>query len=76
MNLSIKREVFIYFGILITLAILMHQASLLDRFMLALENPSIFSHSLIYAGVVYLIFFVVRLIVRGAIGFFMRRRGD
>ncbi len=59
----IKRELLIYFGILIIVAPIMHGGKLIDNFLTALDNPSKFGHSLIYTGFIYLIILIIRFIV-------------
>ncbi|NWF66976.1 MAG: hypothetical protein HXX81_05865 [Campylobacterales bacterium] len=64
MKTIIIREIALFFGLLLLLAILMHGAELPHRFSLALENPSIFMHPFYWTFGVYVIVILFRAIVK------------
>ena len=70
MKVSIKKEFLIYIAILLVFAVSMHSITLIDRFFIAIKEPSIFIHPFIYSGIIYLIIFVIRAIFNGVLKFF------
>ena len=58
-----KKEILIYFAILIITAPLMHGGKLIDNFFKALENPQKFGHTLVYGGLIYLVLLIIRFII-------------
>lgn len=59
-----KREIFIYFTILIIAAPLMHGEKLIDNFFKALDNPAKFGHPLIYTALIYLVILFLRFVIK------------
>ena len=62
-----KKEILIYFAILIITAPLMHGWKLIDNFFKALEEPQRFGHTLIYTALIYLVVLFIRFVIREVI---------
>lgn len=61
---KLKREFSIYFGILITFALLIHGQNLFINFDKALSNPSKFMHPFIYTLLIYGVLLLIRFIFK------------
>ncbi len=59
-----KKEILIYFAILIITAPLMHGEKLIDNFFKALEEPQKFGHTLIYVALIYLVVLFTRFVIK------------